>query len=75
MGTTTLTARIPGITPAVWTIQVVAGEIGVEPSRVGLLVGQRTTLAALLLDQAGHWWADPGGPLELGSAGCGYRPR
>ncbi len=53
LGTTTLTARIPGITPAVWTIQVVAGEIGVEPSRVGLLVGQRTTLAALLLDQAG----------------------
>lgn len=53
LGTTTLTARIAGITPAVWTIQVVAGEIGVEPSRVGLLVGQRITLSALLRDQAG----------------------
>jgi Tol biopolymer transport system component len=53
LGTTTLTARLAGITPAVWTIQVVAGEIGVEPSRVGLLVGQRTTLTALLRDQAG----------------------
>jgi Tol biopolymer transport system component len=53
LGTTTLTARLAGITPAVWTIQVVAGEIGVEPSRVGLLVGQRTTLSALLRDQAG----------------------
>jgi Tol biopolymer transport system component len=53
LGATTLTARLAGITPAVWTIQVVAGEIGIEPSRVGLLVGQRTTLSALLRDQAG----------------------
>jgi Tol biopolymer transport system component len=48
VGTTTLTARLPGIRPAVWTIQVVAGEITVEPSRVGLLVAQRTTLSAIL---------------------------
>ena len=48
VGTTTLTARLPGIRPAVWTVQVVAGEITVEPSRVALLVGQRTTLSALL---------------------------
>jgi TolB protein len=53
VGTTTLTARLAGITPAVWTIQVIAGEIGVEPSRVGLLVGQRTTLSPVLRDQAG----------------------
>ena len=53
LGTTTLSARVPGITAAVWTIQVVAGEIGVEPTRVGLLVGQRTTLNVALLDQAG----------------------
>jgi Tol biopolymer transport system component len=53
LGTTILTARLAGITPAVWTIQVGAGEIGIEPSRVGLLVGQRTTLSALLRDQAG----------------------
>jgi Tol biopolymer transport system component len=52
LGTTTLTARLAGITPAVWTVQVVAGEITVEPSRAGLLVGQRTSLKALLRDQA-----------------------
>jgi uncharacterized protein YjdB len=51
VGTTTLTARLSGIKPAVWTIQVVAGEIMVEPSRVGLLVGQRTMLSAILRDQ------------------------
>jgi Tol biopolymer transport system component len=50
LGTTTLTARLAGITPAVWTVHVVAGEIGIEPSRVGLLVGQRTTLAPVLRD-------------------------
>lgn len=50
IGSTTLTARLPGITPAVWTIQVVAGEVAVEPARVGLLVAQRTTLSALLRD-------------------------
>jgi Tol biopolymer transport system component len=48
LGTTTLTARLAGITPAVWTIQVIAGEIAVEPARVGLLVAQRTTLSATL---------------------------
>jgi Tol biopolymer transport system component len=51
VGTTTLTARLPGIKPAVWTIQVVAGEITIDPSRAGLLVGQRTTLSAILRDQ------------------------
>ena len=50
-GTTSLTARLPGITPAVWTIQVVAGEISVEPARVGLLVAQRATLSAILREQ------------------------
>jgi Tol biopolymer transport system component len=52
LGTTTLTARLTGITPAVWTVQVVAGEISLDPSRAGLLVGQRTTLKPLLRDQA-----------------------
>ena len=31
LGTTTLRARLAGITPAVWTIQVVAGDIAVVP--------------------------------------------
>ena len=52
LGTTTLTARLAGMTPAVWAIQVVAGEIAVEPARVGLLVAQRTTLSAQIRDQA-----------------------
>jgi uncharacterized protein YjdB len=51
LGTTTLTATLAGITPAVWTVQVVPGEIEVEPARAGLLVGQRVTLAANLRDE------------------------
>jgi Tol biopolymer transport system component len=51
IGTTSLTARLPGITPAVWTIQVVTGDIAVEPARVGLLMAQRATLSAILRDQ------------------------
>ncbi len=47
VGTTTLTARLAGITPAVWTVQVTAGDVGIEPARVGLLVAQRATLSAL----------------------------
>jgi Tol biopolymer transport system component len=50
LGTTTLTARIPGINPAVWTIRVVAGEITVEPTKVGLLVAQRASFSAVLRD-------------------------
>jgi uncharacterized protein YjdB len=68
LGTTTLTARLPGITPAVWTIQVVTGEITIEPSRIGLLVGQRATLSAVPRDQdpsvtktaATKWTSDRG---------------
>jgi Tol biopolymer transport system component len=52
IGTTTLTARLAGIKPAVWTVQVVAGEIGIEPARVGLLVGQRSAFRVLLRDQS-----------------------
>ena len=47
VGTTSLTARLPGITPAVWTVQVTAGDVAVEPSRVTLLVAQRATFTAL----------------------------
>ncbi|HEX7336115.1 MAG TPA: LpqB family beta-propeller domain-containing protein [Gemmatimonadales bacterium] len=53
LGTTTLTARTAGIRPAVWTIEVTAGEIGVQPERAGLAIGQRTTLAAILRDAPG----------------------
>jgi uncharacterized protein YjdB len=60
LGTSTLTARLAGITPAVWTIQVVAGEIAVEPSRVGLLVAQRTNLAAVLREPDASGGRTPG---------------
>jgi uncharacterized protein YjdB len=54
LGTTTLTASLSGITPAVWTVEVVPGDVTIEPARVGLIPGQRTTLSVLLRsDQAG----------------------
>jgi Tol biopolymer transport system component len=67
LGTATLTATLAGITPAVWTIQIVPGDIALEPDRVGLLVGQRTTLTASLRSDLGastnkaagtHWSSD-----------------
>jgi len=53
LGTTTLTARLAGIQPAVWTIHIVAGDIEIQPARVGLQLGQRTTLNALIKDETG----------------------
>jgi uncharacterized protein YjdB len=53
LGTTTLTATLPGITPAVWNIQVVTGDITLDPARTGLLVGERSTVAAHLKDDQG----------------------
>jgi uncharacterized protein YjdB len=53
LGTTTLTARLADIRPAVWTIQVTSGEIVIEPDRIGLAVGQRTTVAASVQDDQG----------------------
>jgi Tol biopolymer transport system component len=46
VGSTTLTARLTGIKPAVWTVQVTAGDVSIEPGRAGLLVGQKTTFSA-----------------------------
>ena len=51
LGTTTLTARLPGIPAAVWTVHIIAGDIDLQPARVGLVAGRRTTLAALLKDE------------------------
>jgi hypothetical protein len=60
LGTTTLAAKLAGIQPAVWTVHVVAGEIGIEPSRVGLLVGQRSVLKVLLREQSSSSARAPG---------------
>jgi Tol biopolymer transport system component len=53
VGTTTLSARLPGIQPAVWTIQVIAGDIDLQPARVGIVAGRRVTLSAFLKDDQG----------------------
>ncbi len=53
LGTTTLTARLPGIPPAVWTVEIVPGDIDLQPARLGLVVGRRTTLEAMLKDERG----------------------
>jgi hypothetical protein len=53
LGTTTLTARLPGIAPAVWTVQIIPGDIDVKPGRAGLVAGRRITLTASLRDEQG----------------------
>jgi uncharacterized protein YjdB len=53
LGTTTLTATLPGIQPAVWTVQIVPGDIELQPTRVGMAPGRRTTLGAVLKDEQG----------------------
>jgi dipeptidyl aminopeptidase/acylaminoacyl peptidase len=53
LGTTTLTARLEGIPPAVWTIQIVAGDFELQPARVGIVPGQRVAMSALLKDEQG----------------------
>ncbi len=53
VGTTTLTARLAGIPPVVWTVQVIAGDIELQPARVGVGAGRRITLAAVLKSEQG----------------------
>ena len=53
IGTTTLTARLAGIQPAVWTIQIIPGDFDLHPARVGIAAGRRITIAALLKDEKG----------------------
>jgi Tol biopolymer transport system component/uncharacterized protein YjdB len=52
-GRTTLQAQIHGFDPVVWTLEVIPGTIGLERNRIGLTVGGRDTLAAVLLDDGG----------------------
>jgi uncharacterized protein YjdB len=52
-GATTLTARLRGFEPVVWRLSVVAGTLGLDRARAGLRLGERVTLAASLLDEAG----------------------
>jgi uncharacterized protein YjdB len=51
LGTTSLTARVKGFDPVVWQVQVISGAIGFQRPRIGMGVGERATLAAMLLDE------------------------
>jgi Tol biopolymer transport system component len=53
VGTTTLTARVAGIQPAIWTVQIVTGDLDLQPARIGIPIGRRATIAALLKGQTG----------------------
>jgi hypothetical protein len=65
-GTSTLSARLRGFEPVVWTIQVVPGVLALDHTRMGLAPGERATLAARLLDDQGKP-AGPTGSLEWSS--------
>lgn len=52
VGGTTVSARLRGFEPVVWTVNVIPGVLGLEHPAVGLAIGQRTTLAARLLDDS-----------------------
>jgi Tol biopolymer transport system component len=58
IGSTTVTVRLRGFEPVVWSIQVVAGLLGLEQDRLGIQTGARDTLAVQLVDESGT----PGGP-------------
>lgn len=54
IGTTTLTARLQGFDPVLWTVQVIPGVLGLDRRRVGVGVGERDSLRAVLLDESGN---------------------
>jgi TolB protein len=59
-GTSTLSARLRGFEPVVWTIQVVPGVLALDHARLGLAPGDRATLAVKLLDDQGKALGPPG---------------
>ena len=62
LGSTTLTARLHGFDPVVWTVHVIPGVLSLDRRRVGIGMGERDSLRALLLDEAGK---PLGAPTEL----------
>jgi len=53
-GRTTITARVHGFEPVVWTVEVIPGIVGLDRSRLGVALGARDTLRAVLLDDSGQ---------------------
>jgi hypothetical protein len=85
LGTTTLTARLYGFEPVVWTVQVIPGTLALDRSRAGIGLGERDSLRAILLDEGGapigpgsglEWSADPAGVVQVSQGGIidGLRP-
>ena len=67
LGTTTLTARLHGFDPVVWTVQVIPGVLGLDRPRVGIGMGERDSLRAMLLDADGKVLG-PASELTWGSS-------
>jgi uncharacterized protein YjdB len=65
-GATTLTARLRGFEPVVWRLHVIAGVLRLDRHRAALGLGERVTLAANLLDEAGKVIA-PATDVEWGT--------
>ena len=85
LGTTTLTARLYGFEPVVWTVQVIPGALAFDRTRVGIGLGQRDSIRALLLDESGKvqgtasglkWSSDPAAVVRVSQGGVidGLRP-
>jgi uncharacterized protein YjdB len=70
LGTTTLTARLYGFDPVVWTVQVIPGVLSLDRRRVGIGIGERDSLRPLLLDENGK---PQGAPSELTWSGSAPR--
>jgi Tol biopolymer transport system component len=62
LGTTTLTARLYGFDPVVWTVQAIPGVLSLDRRRVGIGMGERDSLRPMLLDEDGK---PQGAPSEL----------
>jgi hypothetical protein len=85
LGSTTLTARLHGFDPVVWTVRVIPGVLGLDRRRVGIGVGERDSLRALLLDENGKplgvpdgltWSSSASSMLQVSAGGVidGLRP-
>jgi hypothetical protein len=70
LGTTTLTARLYGFDPVVWTVQVIPGVLSLDRRRVGIGIGERDSLRPVLLDENGK---PQGAPSELTWSGSAPR--